>query len=85
MRTARVAGAFFVLSSMAPSVSPEPVQPVIDMHMHAYSGELRIPNPNTGELLAPNGDEHRTACLQVMREHNVGVTFAIEKVLGIKV
>jgi hypothetical protein len=46
-------------------------QPVIDMHMHAYTGVLDIPNPNTGELMARNGDEHRMASLRIMEEHHV--------------
>lgn len=46
-------------------------QPVIDMHMHGYSGEFQIPNPNTGKLTVRNGDEHRKASLMTMQVHNV--------------
>jgi hypothetical protein len=46
-------------------------QPVIDMHMHAYSGVLDIPNPNTGKLMVRNGGEHRMASLRFMEKHHV--------------
>lgn len=46
-------------------------QPIIDMHMHAYSGGLDIPNPNTGVIVAHNGDEHRKQSLMFMKKHNV--------------
>ena len=46
-------------------------QPVIDMHMHAYSGVLGIPNPNTGKLMVRNADEHRIASLSFMEKHHV--------------
>jgi hypothetical protein len=45
--------------------------PVIDMHMHAYSGSLNISNPNTGDLLAKNGKQHRTMSLMIMGKYNV--------------
>lgn len=41
-------------------------QPVIDMHMHAYEGALEIPNPNTGEILVHDGEEHRRVSLRFM-------------------
>lgn len=46
-------------------------QPVIDMHMHAYEGELKVPNPNTGEIRSHDGEEHLRASLRFMEEHNV--------------
>jgi len=46
-------------------------QPIIDMHMHVYSGELNIPNPNTGKILAKNGEEHRIMSLKFMKKYNV--------------
>jgi predicted TIM-barrel fold metal-dependent hydrolase len=46
-------------------------QPVIDMHMHAYEGELKVPNPNTGEILSHNGEEHLRDSLRFMEDHHV--------------
>ena len=45
--------------------------PIIDMHMHAYAGKLEVPNPNSGAILAHDGEEHRRASLQIMEEHNI--------------
>ena len=46
-------------------------QPVIDMHMHAYLDGFDIPNPNTGEILVRNTEEHRTNSLMLMEKNNV--------------
>ncbi len=62
-----------VITILLPSISygQSESQPVIDMHMHGYLGELAIPNPNTGKILVHNGDEHRKASLKLMEDHNV--------------
>jgi hypothetical protein len=62
-----------VITILLPSISygQSESQPVIDIHMHGYSGELAIPNPNTGKILVHNGDEHRKASLKLMEDHNV--------------
>ena len=72
MRVARALAAILVFASLeTPTWSAPTRQPVIDMHMHAYEGELRIPHPETGELLVENGEEHRRVCLRLMQDHHV--------------
>jgi len=58
-------------------------QPIIDMHMHAYSGELDVPNPNTGKIFAHNAEEHRSMTLMFMEKYNV-VLGAISEVNSAK-
>ena len=53
------------------------------MHMHAYSGELVVPNPNTGKILAHNAEEHRSMTLMFMEKYNV-VLGAISEVNSAK-
>jgi Tat protein secretion system quality control protein TatD with DNase activity len=46
-------------------------QPIIDMHMHADLDGFNIPNPNTGEILVQNAEEHRSMSLMYMEKNNV--------------
>lgn len=61
----------FLQLSMSDGFCQPNRQPVIDMHMHAYTGELGIPNPNTGKITVRNGEEHRIASLRFMEKHHV--------------
>jgi len=60
-----------LLLSLSNGFCQSTTQPIIDMHMHAYTGELGVPNPNSGEILVRNGVEHRVASLRFMERHNV--------------
>jgi len=47
--------------------------PIIDIHLHSYPSSVKFnnPNPNTGNILVTNADDHRKKCLKILVENNV--------------
>jgi uncharacterized protein len=60
---------------MDPPLHPEPREPIIDVHMHAYPASVAIPalaNPATSKLPElKDGEAHLQACLAEMRRLNI--------------
>jgi Tat protein secretion system quality control protein TatD with DNase activity len=65
---------FSLISLFGPNIFAQNEKlPIIDIHLHSYpsSAKFNIPNPNTGNILVTNADDHRKNCLKILVENNV--------------
>src|SRR4030095_3092325 len=65
-----------VLTAPAQQKQPNPMGPIIDVHVHVYGSDPRwdkkIPNPINGQpMTATTEQAHMQATLAEMRKHNV--------------